>query len=219
MSFKTLHFKVSILSNIVFAIIFTSCTTPEERIREKMKSATEYFIKSNSDYHSDGSKVNIYNVSNNINYLADDSIREFAISYANSCIYANQDEYYEKIAEENKSKLLSLLNKTISKNKTGGIWVYHEINYKEYIYYRTYAGPYVKRTLYLFSENGDQILWSSKIHFHNDIFLNILDITNTHYDINAESKYKNKRNGLMAFVIFLSILSFILLIIWDNKRK
>lgn len=211
--------KVSMMINIAVAIMFismfTSCVSPEERIREKMNYETEYFIKSHQYYHSNGSEVSIYNVANNVNYLAHDDLRKMVISCANDCCFWGKSFK----ANEDMLKLLSKLKKNTSENKIGGIWVYHEIGYKEYIYKHTYSGPYVKRKLYLFSEDGENVLWSSAIHFDDGTFRDLLNITNTHYDFEAEAKYKTKMNKITTLVVLVCILLLILLIVWNNKRK
>ena len=211
--------KVSMMINIAVAIMFismfTSCVSPEERIREKMNYETEYFIKSHQYYHSNGSEVSIYNVANNVNYLAHDDLRKMVISCANDCCFWGESFK----ANEDMLKLLSKLKKNKSENKIGGIWVYHEIGYKEYIYKHTYSGPYIKRKLYLFSEDGEKILWSSEIHFSDGTFRDLLNITNTHYDFEAEAKYKTKMNKITTLVVLVCILLLILLIVWNNKRK
>lgn len=225
--------------------IFTSCLSPEEKIREKIEQETDVFRESDSDYFVQDSKVCIYNTANNINYLANENIRNLAISYANNlgraeysrkqaqkyrtttkldkdynpnwfedAKRADKDaEDYESYASKDKARLLQLIDSS-SINNTGGIWVYHEITYKEYIY-RYYAGPYVNRTLYLFSEDGERILWSNSINFYNDTLLRLLSITNTHYDNKSESSFI----FLRAFCIAIIIAIFIALIIWGYKRE
>lgn len=225
--------------------IFTSCLSPEEKIKEDIEYKTEAFRNSDSDYFVQDSKVYIYNTANNINYLANENIRNLAISYANNlgraeynrkqaqkyCTSTKFDKDYnpnwfeeakiaEKTAEEhqryankNKTELLQLKD-SLKINNVGGIWVYHEITYKEYVY-RYYAGPYVRRTLYLFSEDGERILWSNQIDFYNDTFLSLLSITNTRYDNSSESTFKFVR----AFCIAIIVALFIALIVWGYKRE
>ena len=47
--------------------IFTSCLSPEEKIKEDIEYKTEAFRNSDSDYFVQDSKVYIYNTANNIN--------------------------------------------------------------------------------------------------------------------------------------------------------
>ena len=112
--------KVSMMINIAVAIMFismfTSCVSPEERIREKMNYETEYFIKSHQYYHSNGSEVRIYNVANNVNYLAHDDLRKMVISCANDCCFWGESFK----ANEDMLKLLSKLKKTHLKIKLVG---------------------------------------------------------------------------------------------------
>ena len=84
--------------------LFTSCLSPEEKIREDIELKTEAFRKKDSDYLVQESKVCIYNTAKNINYLADESIRNLAISYAN---YLGWAEYYSQQARKyrNSTKL------------------------------------------------------------------------------------------------------------------
>ena len=225
--------------------IFTSCLSPEEKIKEDIEYKTEAFRNSDSDYFVQDSKVYIYNTANNINYLANENIRNLAISYANNLGRAEYNrkqaqkyrtstkfdkdynpnwfeeakiaektaEEHQRYANKNKTELLQLKD-SLKINNVGGIWVYHEITYKEYVY-RYYAGPYVRRTLYLFSEDGERILWSNQIDFYNDTFLSLLSITNTRYDNSSESTFQFVR----AFCIAIIVALFIALIVWGYKRE
>ena len=225
--------------------IFTSCLSPEEKIKEDIEYKTEAFRNSDSDYFVQDSKVYIYNTANNINYLANENIRNLAISYANNLGRAEYNrkqaqkyrtstkfdkdynpnwfeeakiaektaEEHQRYANKNKTELLQLKD-SLKINNVGGIWVYHEITYKEYVY-RYYAGPYVRRTLYLFSEDGERILWSNQFDFYNDTFLSLLSITNTRYDNSSESTFQFVR----AFCIAIIVALFIALIVWGYKRE
>ena len=77
--------------------IFTSCLSPEEKIKEDIEYKTEAFRNSDSDYFVQDSKVYIYNTANNINYLANENIRNLAISYANNL---GRAEYNRKQAQK-----------------------------------------------------------------------------------------------------------------------
>lgn len=159
-------------------VIFTSCLSPEEKIREYMKTETENFSRSDSDYSVQGSKVYVYNTANNINYLANENILDLAVLYGNNLgrVKYNKDqasnyrygiggnlnlarglesdaEYFESESDKNKTELLHLLD-SLNINNVGGIWAFNEIKYKKYIY-RCFGGPYVRRKLYLFSKSGD----------------------------------------------------------------
>lgn len=244
MSIFLSQFK-SLLCIIPLMSIFTSCLSPEEKIKEDIEYKTEAFRNSDSDYFVQDSKVYIYNTANNINYLANENIRNLAISYANNLGRAEYNrkqaqkyrtstkfdkdynpnwfeeakiaektaEEHQRYANKNKTELLQLKD-SLKINNVGGIWVYHEITYKEYVY-RYYAGPYVRRTLYLFSEDGERILWSNQIDFYNDTFLSLLSITNTRYDNNSESTFQFVR----AFCIAIIVALFIALIVWGYKRE
>lgn len=244
MSIFLSQFK-SLLCIIPLMSIFTSCLSPEEKIKEDIEYKTEAFRNSDSDYFVQDSKVYIYNTANNINYLANENIRDLAISYANNLGRAEYNrkqaqkyrtstkfdkdynpnwfeeakiaektaEEHQRYANKNKTELLQLKD-SLKINNVGGIWVYHEITYKEYVY-RYYAGPYVRRTLYLFSEDGERILWSNQIDFYNDTFLSLLSITNTRYDNSSESTFQFVR----AFCIAIIVALFIALIVWGYKRE
>lgn len=244
MSIFLSQFK-SLLCIIPLMSIFTSCLSPEEKIKEDIEYKTEAFRNSDSDYFVQDSKVYIYNTANNINYLANENIRNLAISYANNLGRAEYNrkqaqkyrtstkfdkdynpnwfeeakiaektaEEHQRYANKNKTELLQLKD-SLKINNVGGIWVYHEITYKEYVY-RYYAGPYVRRTLYLFSEDGERILWSNQIDFYNDTFLSLLSITNTRYDNSSESTFQFVR----AFCIAIIVALFIALIVWGYKRE
>lgn len=244
MSIFLSQFK-SLLCIIPLMSIFTSCLSPEEKIKEDIEYKTEAFRNSDSDYFVQDSKVYIYNTANNINYLANENIRNLAISYANNLGRAEYNrkqaqkyrtstkfdkdynpnwfeeakiaektaEEHQRYANKNKTELLQLKD-SLKINNVGGIWVYHEITYKEYVY-RYYAGPYVRRTLYLFSEDGERILWSNQIDFYNDTFLSLLSITNTSYDNSSESTFQFVR----AFCIAIIVALFIALIVWGYKRE
>lgn len=244
MSIFLSQFK-SLLCIIPLMSIFTSCLSPEEKIKEDIEYKTEAFRNSDSDYFVQDSKVYIYNTTDNINYLANENIRNLAISYANNLGRAEYNrkqaqkyrtstkfdkdynpnwfeeakiaektaEEHQRYANKNKTELLQLKD-SLKINNVGGIWVYHEITYKEYVY-GYYAGPYVRRTLYLFSEDGERILWSNQIDFYNDTFLSLLSITNTRYDNSSESTFQFVR----AFCIAIIVALFIALIIWGYKRE
>lgn len=244
MSIFLSQFK-SLLCIIPLMSIFTSCLSPEEKIKEDIEYKTEAFRNSDSDYFVQDSKVYIYNTANNINYLANENIRNLAISYANNLGRAEYNrkqaqkyrtstkfdkdynpnwfeeakiaektaEEHQRYANKDKTELLQLKD-SLKINNVGGIWVYHEITYKEYVY-RYYAGPYVRRTLYLFSEDGERILWSNQIDFYNDTFLSLLSITNTRYDNSSESTFQFVR----AFCIAIIVALFIALIVWGYKRE
>lgn len=244
MSIFLSQFK-SLLCIIPLMSIFTSCLSPEEKIKEDIEYKTEAFRNSDSDYFVQDSKVYIYNTANNINYLANENIRNLAISYANNLGRAEYNrkqaqkyrtstkfdkdynpnwfeeakiaektaEEHQRYANKNKTELLQLKD-SLKINNVGGIWVYHEITYKKYVY-RYYAGPYVRRTLYLFSEDGERILWSNQIDFYNDTFLSLLSITNTRYDNSSESTFQFVR----AFCIAIIVALFIALIVWGYKRE
>ncbi len=244
MSIFLSQFK-SLLCIIPLMSIFTSCLSPEEKIKEDIEYKTEAFRNSDSDYFVQDSKVYIYNTANNINYLANENIRNLAISYANNLGRAEYNrkqaqkyrtstkfdkdynpnwfeeakiaektaEEHQRYANKNKTELLQLKD-SLKINNVGGIWVYHEITYKEYVY-RYYAGPYVRRTLYLFSEDGERILWSNQIDFYNDTFLSLLSITNTRYDNSSESTFQFVRALCIAIIVAL----FIALIVWGYKRE
>ena len=244
MSIFLSQFK-SLLCIIPLMSIFTSCLSPEEKIKEDIEYKTEAFRNSDSDYFVQDSKVYIYNTANNINYLANENIRNLAISYANNLGRAEYNrkqaqkyrtstkfdkdynpnwfeeakiaektaEEHQRYANKNKTELLQLKD-SLKINNVGGIWVYHEITYKKYVY-RYYAGLYVRRTLYLFSEDGERILWSNQIDFYNDTFLSLLSITNTRYDNSSESTFQFVR----AFCIAIIVALFIALIVWGYKRE
>ena len=226
----------------IMASCFTSCS-PEEKIIERIERETEKFKESDSDYLIQGTKIKLYNTSGNINYLADHRIRGLAISYADNLgraeycrNKANQHmtstkldrdfspnwfeeakkaekeaHEHEEFANENKEELLHLMD-SLTINNTGGIWAYHEITYKEYIY-RYYAGPYVVRTLYLFSPDGERVLWSDKIGFYEDTFIKILNMTGTKYS--TQSNYKSMR----MICIVIAIALFLAFVVWSHNRN
>lgn len=225
----------SLLYIVSFMTLFTSCLSPEEKIREDIELKTEAFRKKDSDYLVQDSKVCIYNTAKNINYLADESIRNLAISYANYLGWAEyysqqarkyrnstkldkdynpnwfeeakradkNAEEYQQFANDKYTELLQLKD-SLDFNTVGGIWVYHEITYKKYIY-SYYAGPYVNRTLYLYSKDGESILWSDEIRFYNEMLLTLFGITNTNYDASAESTFKSVRSCVIAILVILFI--------------
>jgi len=46
-----------------------------------------------------------------------------------------------------------------------------------------FAGPFVKRFLYLYSNDGEKKTYSSEVYFDNSIFNELLDLTNIKYEI------------------------------------
>lgn len=197
----------------ISSVFFFSCTCPEDKIREDMKMKESAFLSSNSDYHIVKSSVYIYKVGENTNFLANEKIQEIASNYAlnkgeanrsrqkanmqrNSTTFDNDfNPNWSEIArnEDNKANIsdsiantykIKLQNINYSNIPTpiGGIWVFLEIEYKEYLY-KCFAGPYVKRFLYLYSNDGEKKTYSSEVYFDNSIFNELLDLTNTKYEI------------------------------------
>lgn len=202
-----------------------------------MKTETENFSRSDSDYSVQGSKVYVYNTANNINYLANENILDLAVLYGNNLgrVKYNKDqasnyrygiggnlnlarglesdaEYFESESDKNKTELLHLLD-SLNINNVGGIWAFNEIKYKKYIY-RCFGGPYVRRKLYLFSKSGDSKLLSREIDFDNDIFSSILSLTNTQYDNDSELIYEYVRKFSITFLVAL----FFAFLVWCYKR-
>ena len=93
----------------------------------------------------------------------------------------NKANISDSIANTYKVKLQNINYSNIS-TPIGGIWVFLEIEYKEYLY-KCFAGPYVKRFLYLYSNDGEKKIYSSEVYFDNSIFNELLDLTNTKYEI------------------------------------
>lgn len=80
---NVLHtYLLKILLLLTFFPIITSCSSPEDEIREEMKMQEEEFLRSNSDYSIYESEVYIHNVGGNPNYLANDEIQKNALDYA-----------------------------------------------------------------------------------------------------------------------------------------
>ena len=178
-----------------------------------MKMKESAFLNSNSDYNIVQSCVYIYKVGENTNFLANDKIQEIASKYAlnkgeanrsrqeankqrNSTTFDNDfnpnwakiarnedDKAYvsDSIANTYKVKLQNINYSNIS-TPIGGIWVFLEIEYKEYLY-KCFAGPYVKRFLYLYSNDGEKKLYSSEVYFDSNIFKELLELTNTKYEM------------------------------------
>lgn len=82
----------------------------------------------------------------------------------------------------NKEK--QMLQKLIASHpqcQNGGIWVLHEIEYKEYIYPKTFTGPYVKHYAYLFSDNGKEVVWKDEVWFSADEMRDLLATLGTKF--------------------------------------
>ena len=146
------------------------------------------------------------------NYLANEEVRELALAYgsemgladrlskeASNYLTSDDSEYrynpnryelssskraeaerYKAQAEIMKQQLKDLVA-THPQCQNGGIWVYHEIAYKEYLY-KSYAGPYVKRYLYLFSDNGKEVIWKTNIDFFSNVVWEMLTASGTQFE-------------------------------------
>ena len=97
------------------------------------------------------------------------------------------DHEYDSFAENNKIEFENALKDMTTESPVGGFWVYHEIEYKEYIT-TFYAGPYLIRYIYLFSDDGKNILWSDDLRLSNNGFRKILDATHTQYEVAYDSR-------------------------------
>ncbi len=236
------------------SIIFVACS-PEYDIKSYLDSQAEDFEKSDMDIDVTESVCYLYNTLDNDNFLANERIREVAISYATYLGFAESERAkarkfrsstkldnnynpnwfndakiadktaieYDSLAEREKCNLIQTLDsvKNICK---GGIWAYHEITYKEYVY-RYYAGPYVKRRLYLFSDNGENVLWSNDVRFSEEELIKILNITKTNYVYNSDSDISSKKENEEHIIIILAtiVLSVFLCIyffrLWNKSEK
>ena len=77
----------------------------------------------------------------------------------------NKANISDSIANTYKVKLQNINYSNIP-TPIGGIWVFLEIEYKEYLY-KCFAGLYVKRFLYLYSNDGEKKTYSSEVYFDN----------------------------------------------------
>lgn len=211
-----IHKLLNVVIIAVASLSIISCTSPAKKIRKDMKLKSEAFLNSNSDYNIVSTNVYMYNVGENTNFLASKEIKDIASNYtmyrgeaerirreadnyriSRSPEYScNPDSYWiaknkEQEAIENdslaniyKAQLQKIDYSKVSATK-GGIWVLYEIEYKEYLY-KCFAGPYVKRYLYLYSADGENQLSSQEVHFNEMIFREILDLTGTKYEFIRE---------------------------------
>lgn len=234
---------------LVFFPIIYSCSSPEDEIRKEMKAAKERFLSSNSDYSIDESKVHIYNVGDNPDYLANDEIQKVAFNYAfyrgdaersrnkaerlrnatrsdrdwniNWSDEANKNDYNAEKSDSTANTFKEQLdNYDYSKISApqGGIWVIHEITYKEYLY-KCFAGPYVKRYLYLFSSDGKKELYSNEINFNDNVLAELLDITNTMIDYNAENNFNAKKYMVIGLIVLALIIVFVVCYKMDATKS
>lgn len=229
---------------LTFLPIFSSCSSPEDEIRKEMKMQKEKFLSSNSDYSIDESEVYIHNVGENPNYLANDEVQKIAFNYATcigeaersrnkaerlrnstksdrdwNINWSREAKQYDHNAEQSDStaniykEQLEKIDFTKISASQGGIWVIQEITYKEYLY-KCFAGPYVKRYLYLFSADGKKTLYSNEINFNDNVLVELLDMTNTIIEYDAESNFNTKK----YMTIGLIVLFFIIIIVVCYKR-
>ena len=211
-----IHKLLNVAIIAVASLSIISCTSTAKKIRKDMKLKSEAFLNSNSDYNIVSTNVYMYNVGENTNFLASKEIKDIASNYtmyrenaernrreadnyrnSRSPEYSYNPNSYriarnkEQEAIENdslaniyKAQLQKIDYSKVSDTK-GGIWVLYEIEYKEYLY-KCFAGPYVKRYLYLYSDDGENQLSSQEVHFNEMIFRELLELTGTKYEFIRE---------------------------------
>lgn len=247
---NVLHtYLLKILLLLTFFPIITSCSSPEDEIREEMKMQEEEFLRSNSDYSIYESEVYIHNVGGNPNYLANDEIQKNALDYAfnrgeaersrnkadrlrnstnldsdwnvNWSHEAKQNDYNaeecDSTANIYKERLKKIDFSKISASQ-GGIWVIQEITYKVYLY-KSFAGPYVKRYLYLFSPDGKKSLYSNEINFNDNVLVELLDLTNTMIDYNAENDFNTKKYMTISLIVLILIIILVVCYKLDAPKR
>ena len=207
---------MKLLSNIANGLIvavamfcMTGCNSPEEKIQKDLDKKVEQFKIDHSNYIVEKSLSNVYNINNNVNYLANEQVRELAFSYeTNKSFEQNSREkyetsmisYYDSVANCYKDSLEKVLKNT-KDAPLNGIWVYHEIVYK--LYYG--SDCYVEQRVYQYADDGETLLYQTDVQFGNIGFQDILNITNTQENHTAQSDYEIKRGMIIALVIALVI--------------
>lgn len=202
----------------LIVIICVSGCSPEEKIRKDLDEKVEHFKNTHPNYSFSETSYYFYNIEDNVNYLADERVRKFAFDYVTYKVFKEEAQnkyqtrdisYYDSLATDSENRILKILPKVGSTN-VGGIWVICEINYSEY-----YRGNCTNRRLYLYSSDGEFLLYENGIQFDEEDFEQLLWLTNTNINTTAQSDYNMIRNLIIAFVVVLSIF----VIYWIYKRK
>ena len=203
-----------------FAIILcmVGCS-PEEKIQDDLEDKVEQFKAAHSNYIFKEARTYIYNINGNTNNLADKNVRELAFDYATNIAFSEESKqnfetrqasYYDSLAHAGKDSLQRILP-TVNNAPSGGIWVFHEIVYS--LYYG--SGNFANRRVYLYSCDGEKLIYENDVRFEDYEFANLLRISNTNVSTTAQDDYEIIRGLIIAFIVALIIGLFY----WNYKRK
>ncbi len=212
--------KLKFFFSIIIAIVLTGCSSPAEKINKALQEKDRSFISSDSDYKYDDSKSYFYIVeganpladeslrkaafeyanakglaryNNDMAYSVrntyDDNFKLAPNWYEEEKRYKQQAESYEADAQYLEQKLKDLIKSQNYTSSNGGIWVYHKLSYKEYIY-NSFAGPYKKEEVFLYSDNGEQEIWSEQIQFTENQLSEILNMTGAKFTVQRSRDYE-----------------------------
>ena len=165
-----------------------------------MKIKENTFLSSNSNYNIVESRVYIYKVGENTNFLANNKVQEIASNYAlnkgeanrsrqeankqrNSTTFDNDfNPNWAKIArnEENKADFsdsiantykVQLQNFNYSNISTPTDSIWAFLEIEYKEYlHKCFVGSHVKRFVYLYSNDGEKKLYSSEVYFDNNVW-------------------------------------------------
>lgn len=208
-----------ILSFIVVTFL-TGCSSPTEKINEVLHAKDRAFIDSDLDYMYNESKSCFFIIegpnpladeslrkaafdyaeaagmaqySNDMAYSVrntyDDNFKLAPNWFEEEKRFKQQAEAYEADAERLKDILKCLIKSNKYTTSEGGIWVYHKLTYKEYLY-KCFSDPYEKESIYLYSDNGEEELWSEGTLFSEQQLSEILKMTGTKFTVQRCNDYK-----------------------------
>lgn len=103
--------------------------------------------------------------------------------------YNRDAENYDAEATGLKQQLESAIKSGNFSSEQGGIWVYHKLSYKEYVY-NSYIGPYIKESISLYSADGEKELFTESTRFSEKQLTEILNMTGTKFTVKSSHDYK-----------------------------
>lgn len=212
--------SINFILTLIFAAVLTGCSSLVEKINESLHTKDRAFIDSDLDYKYDESKSCFFIVegpnpladeslrkaafdyaeaagmaqySNDMAYSVrntyDDNFKLAPNWFEEEKRFKQQAEAYETDAECLKNNLKDLIKSKKFTASEGGIWVYHKLTYKEYLY-KCYSDPYKKESIYLYSDNGEEELWSENTQFSEQQLSEILKMTGTKFTVQRCKDYK-----------------------------
>ena len=103
--------------------------------------------------------------------------------------YNNEASFHDDAAKTLQIELKEAIKNKQDTIEEGGIWVYHKLVYKKYLY-KCYSDPYKLEWIYLFSKDGEKELWQNRVDFSEEQLSTLLRLTGTKYTVKQLSDYE-----------------------------